>query len=129
MLSRLCEFLMEVPHGLHWCIFHLILFMGGCLVFGVPGGLRSLSLPLRPFLGCPRSCHFSDEHRPAPRPVLHPLVCLVPVWMCSLVHHALLRSISLALTVVLWQVKTSRKGFSSLGSERWVFLSEFLHSF
>lgn len=45
MLSRLCEFVIEVPHGLHWCIFYLILFMGGLFVFWSVG--RSL-LPLPP---------------------------------------------------------------------------------
>lgn len=44
-------------------------------------------------------------------PVLHSLVWLVPVSMCSLVHHALLRSISLALTVLLWAGENKQKGY------------------
>jgi len=52
MLSRSCELVIEAPHGLHWCIFYLILFMGGggCLLFGVPGDPRCPSLPPSPSL-------------------------------------------------------------------------------
>lgn len=49
LLSRLCEFLMEVPHGLHWCIFHLILFMGGLFGFW-SAGRSPLPLPPSPSL-------------------------------------------------------------------------------
>lgn len=72
------------------------LFMGGLFVFWIAG--RSLPpSPSLPWLS-PES-PFQRRASTLPVPVLHPLVWLVPVWMCSLVHHALLRSISLALTL------------------------------
>lgn len=113
MLSRLCEFVIEVPHGLHWCIFYLILFMGGggvcfleCRETSAPS--PSLSAPSLAVPGVIISMKSID---PFPVPVLHSLVWLVPVWMCSLVHHALLRSISLALPVLLWAGENEQKGY------------------
>ncbi|XP_071898908.1 rho guanine nucleotide exchange factor 9 isoform X4 [Anas platyrhynchos] len=63
MLSCLCEFVIEVSHGLHWCMLFDFYLWGVCLFFG---SLGDRSLPLRPFLGCPRSHHFNEEHRPSP---------------------------------------------------------------
>lgn len=93
-----------------YILFYFILFMGGLFVCWGAG--RSL-LPLPPSPSLPwlsRSYHFNEEHRSFPVPVLHSLVWLVPVWMCSLVHHALLRSISLALTVLLRAGENKQKG-------------------
>lgn len=55
MLSRLCESVMEVPRGLHWCIFYLILFMaggggGGVLFVFWSAGRSPLPLPPSPSL-------------------------------------------------------------------------------
>lgn len=70
----------------------------------------SLSVPSLAVPGVTISTKSIDPF-PVPVPVLHSLVWLVPVWMCSLVHHALLRSVSLALTVLLWAGENKQKGY------------------
>lgn len=103
MLSRLCDSVMELPHGLHWCIFSLILFMGGVLFVFWSAGRSLLPVPPpavpSPQLGRARRCP-----RPASPgltracldvlPVL-PLRCAV--FLCK------------ALTVLSWAGETSRR--------------------
>lgn len=95
--------------GVYFIWFYL---WGGLFVFlecrEISAPSPSLSVPSLAVPGVTISTKSID---PFPVPVLHSLVWLVPVWMCSLVHHALLRSISLALTVLLWAGENKQKGY------------------
>lgn len=99
----LCEFIIQVPHGLCWCIFCLILFMGGVCggVLFVFWSARSSPLPLPPSPSLPWLSPESPFQWRAslPRPAFSGLTraCLDVLPRA----HALLRSISLALTVLL----------------------------
>lgn len=97
-LSRLCDSVMELPHGLHWCIFSLIFIYGGVLFVFFWSAGRSVLLSLPP---CPSL--------PGTVPVLHPWSdsCLSG---CAPRAPALLCSISLALAVSSWAGETQQKG-------------------
>lgn len=99
------NFLMDYI-GVYFLWFYL---WGGCCLFVFWSAGRSV-LPVPPSLSVPARAV----------PVLHPLLRLVPVWMCSPCSRSAAQYFS--GFNCSGQVKPSRRASSSLGSERWVFL-------
>lgn len=120
MLSCLCEFVIEVSHGLHWCMLFDFIY-GGFVCFLDRWEISpSLSVPSVAVPGVTISTKSINPPRPCPAFSGLTRACLdvLPCAPCSAVQY--FSGFNYFCCV---QVKTSRRGSSYLGSERWVFLS------